>query len=247
MTAHSPWISSTPPAQSSKKRTGLPDHSASQLDHLAHPLIGQCHKPVQQAHISNAGVHRLNINTDRTDTGDRTGHQIAAAGMAEVDFRLARRIYQHWLATDLPLASLENTAWRAARPALWTQPDGVGHAPMCRPAGPLGTQSARRTAIRQHPASQPAEATAHYQNHSGRPFRHALRVTGKCSHSVASWFLPDFSKADCAIGLQKNRLILNQWVLFNARRYCTASATCVICTVLAPARSAMVRATFRQR
>ncbi|MDB5928615.1 MAG: hypothetical protein JWR60_322 [Polaromonas sp.] len=33
----------------------------------------------------------------------------------------------------------------------------------------------------------------------------------------------------------------------SARRYCTASATWVSCTLSAPARSAIVRATFRQR
>lgn len=38
-----------------------------------------------------------------------------------------------------------------------------------------------------------------------------------------------------------------QAVAFSARRYCTASATWVTCTLAAPARSAIVRATFRQR
>ena len=38
-----------------------------------------------------------------------------------------------------------------------------------------------------------------------------------------------------------------QCAALSARRYCTASATCVTCTDCAPARSAMVRATFRQR
>ena len=39
----------------------------------------------------------------------------------------------------------------------------------------------------------------------------------------------------------------NQWLALSARRYCTASATCVTCTDAAPARSAIVRATFKQR
>ena len=39
----------------------------------------------------------------------------------------------------------------------------------------------------------------------------------------------------------------NQWLALSARRYCTASATCVTCTDVASARSAIVRATFKQR
>lgn len=44
------------------------------------------------------------------------------------------------------------------------------------------------------------------------------------------------------------RICLFQWrAAASARRYCTASATCATCVVAAPARSAIVRATFNTR